>query len=124
MLFCNCSIKDLIIHFFGIVCVNRPTCKCILVLPDHQCPGSSRTCDKHLEGVPEFTWSIVAAGDQRQERNGKTEKKPGSPQGWEEGKNEGIYIPPRCRGVSFFNKFECIINFLNFAVASVITLFP
>lgn len=36
----------------------------------------------------------MAAGDQRQERNEKTEKKPGSPQGWEEGKNEGIYIPP------------------------------
>ncbi|XP_044021897.1 ALK tyrosine kinase receptor isoform X3 [Siniperca chuatsi] len=51
---------------------------------DHRCPGNSRTCDQHLEGIPEFTWSIVAAGDLREERNEKT-KKSGSPQGWEEG---------------------------------------
>nr|XP_046269410.1 leukocyte tyrosine kinase receptor [Scatophagus argus] len=52
---------------------------------DHQCPGSSRSCDQHLDGIPEFTWSIVAAGDPREERNEKNEKKAGSPQGWEEG---------------------------------------
>ncbi|KAK2826374.1 hypothetical protein Q5P01_020588 [Channa striata] len=52
---------------------------------DHQCPGNSKTCDQHLDGIPEFTWSIVAAGDLRQERNEKIEKKDGSPQGSEEG---------------------------------------
>ncbi|XP_040917186.1 ALK tyrosine kinase receptor [Toxotes jaculatrix] len=57
-------------------------------MSDHRCPGNSRTCDQHPEGIPEFTWSIVAAG----ERNGKTEKKTGSPQGWEEGKNEGQFF--------------------------------
>ncbi|KAI9516321.1 hypothetical protein NQZ68_017524 [Dissostichus eleginoides] len=45
---------------------------------DHQCLGKSRTCDQQQEGNPEFTWSIVAAGDK------KSEKKAGSPQGWEE----------------------------------------
>uniref|UniRef100_UPI0037E7BB8D ALK tyrosine kinase receptor n=1 Tax=Semicossyphus pulcher TaxID=241346 RepID=UPI0037E7BB8D len=59
---------------------------------DHRCPGNSRTCDQHLEDVPEFTWSIVAAGDLREERSEKTEKKAGSPQGWEEGKNEGQFL--------------------------------
>ncbi|XP_068573795.1 ALK tyrosine kinase receptor isoform X2 [Cebidichthys violaceus] len=54
-------------------------------MSDHQCPGSSRTCDQNLESIPEFTWSIVAAGDLREERNEKSEKKAGSPQGWEEG---------------------------------------
>lgn len=72
--------------FFMVLCVN--------ILPDHRCPGSSRTCEQYLESIPEFTWSIVAAGDQHKERNWTTEKKTGSPQGWEEGKNEGIYIPP------------------------------
>ncbi|CAJ1074058.1 ALK tyrosine kinase receptor isoform X1 [Xyrichtys novacula] len=48
---------------------------------DHRCPGNSGACDQHLESTPEFTWSIVAAGD----RNERTEKKAGSPQGWEEG---------------------------------------
>ncbi|TNN69996.1 hypothetical protein EYF80_019869 [Liparis tanakae] len=52
---------------------------------DHRCPGSSRPCDRRLEGIPEFTWSIVAAGDLREERNDKLEKKAGSPHGWEEG---------------------------------------
>lgn len=73
------------------------------LISDHRCPGSSRTCDQRLEGMPEFTWSIVAAGDLREERNERTEKKAGSPQGWEEGKNEGITFP-RCTGISFFNK--------------------
>ncbi|XP_029972923.1 ALK tyrosine kinase receptor isoform X2 [Salarias fasciatus] len=54
-------------------------------LSGHQCPGSSRTCDRQVEGTPEFTWSIVAAGDLRGERGEKSEKKAGSPQGWEEG---------------------------------------
>ncbi|KAF0044849.1 hypothetical protein F2P81_004007 [Scophthalmus maximus] len=58
-------------------------------MSDHQCPGDSGTCDQQVDGFPEFTWSIVAAGDLREERNEKTEKKTGSPQGWEEGKNEG-----------------------------------
>ncbi|XP_073321435.1 LOW QUALITY PROTEIN: ALK tyrosine kinase receptor-like [Pagrus major] len=58
----------------------------------HHCPGNSRTCEQHQEGVPEFTWSIVAAGDLREERNERTEKKSGSPQGWEEGKNEGQFL--------------------------------
>ncbi|KAF3701492.1 hypothetical protein EXN66_Car017180 [Channa argus] len=53
-------------------------------MSDHQCPGNSKTCDPHLDGIPEFTWSIVAAGDLRQERNEKIEKKDGSPQGSEE----------------------------------------
>ncbi|XP_034381036.1 ALK tyrosine kinase receptor [Cyclopterus lumpus] len=61
-------------------------------MSDHRCPGSSRTCDRQLEGIPEFTWSIVAAGDLREERNEKSEKKAGSPQGWEEGKNEGHFF--------------------------------
>ncbi|XP_045919324.1 ALK tyrosine kinase receptor-like [Micropterus dolomieu] len=60
-------------------------------MSDHRCPGNSRTCDQHLEGIPEFTWSIVAAGDLLEERNEKA-KKSGSPQGWEEGKNEGQFL--------------------------------
>ncbi|KAG7511008.1 ALK tyrosine kinase receptor [Solea senegalensis] len=55
------------------------------VMSDRRCPGNSRTCDQQLEGSPEFTWSIVAAGDLQKERNERTEKKTGSPQGWEEG---------------------------------------
>eukprot|EP00064_Thunnus_orientalis_P014822 superscaffoldBa00002637_g14869 len=51
---------------------------------NHRCRGNSRTCDQHLEDIPEFTWSIVAAGDLREERSEKTEKKAGSPRGWEE----------------------------------------
>lgn len=43
----------------------------------------------------------MAAGDLREERNEKTEKKTGSPQGWEEGKNEGITFP-RGRGPFIF----------------------
>lgn len=70
---------------------------------DHRC--NSRACDQHQEGMPEFTWSIVAAGDLREGRNEKTEKKTGSPQGWEEGKNEGIMFP-HCRGISFFKKLS------------------
>ncbi|KAM6913051.1 ALK tyrosine kinase receptor [Xenentodon cancila] len=50
-----------------------------------RCPGNSRTCDHQLDDSPEFTWSIVAAGDPRDKRNGKNERKTGSPQGWEEG---------------------------------------
>ena len=73
-----------------------------LVSPDHRCPGNSRTCDQNVDGNPEFTWSIVAAGDLREGRNEKNGKKTGSPQGWEEGKNEGITFP-RFRGISFFN---------------------
>lgn len=45
----------------------------------------------------------MAAGDLRGERNEKIEKKAGSPQGWEEGKNEGITFP-LFKGISFFNK--------------------
>ncbi|XP_014192765.1 ALK tyrosine kinase receptor [Haplochromis burtoni] len=52
---------------------------------DRQCSGNSKACDQHLEAIPEFTWSIVAAGDLRDERNEKSVKKSGSPQGWEEG---------------------------------------
>ncbi|XP_062413159.1 ALK tyrosine kinase receptor isoform X2 [Pungitius pungitius] len=51
-------------------------------MSDHQCPGSTRTCDQHSEGTPEFTWSIVAAGDMQEKRN---EQKARSPHGWEEG---------------------------------------
>ncbi|MED6235838.1 hypothetical protein ATANTOWER_001014 [Ataeniobius toweri] len=61
---------------------------------DQRCLGDSRTCSLQHGDVPEFTWSIVAAGDQREERNGKSEKKTESPHGWEEGKNEGITFPP------------------------------
>lgn len=59
--------------------------------PGHQCPESS-TCEHSQGGNPEFTWSIVAAGDQREERNEKSHK-PDSPHGWEEGKNQGRYPP-------------------------------
>ncbi|XP_024123285.1 ALK tyrosine kinase receptor isoform X2 [Oryzias melastigma] len=52
---------------------------------DPRCPGHSRTCDYQPDDPHEFTWSIVAAGDLREERNGKNEKMAGSPQGWEEG---------------------------------------
>ncbi|XP_061751711.1 ALK tyrosine kinase receptor [Nerophis ophidion] len=45
----------------------------------------SRSCDQNFDGVPEFTWSIVATGDTLEERDRKMEKKAGSPQGWEEG---------------------------------------
>lgn len=45
----------------------------------------------------------MAAGDLRQERNEKNQKKEGSPQGLEEGKNEGIMFPRR-RGISLFSK--------------------
>lgn len=65
-----------------------------LISADRQCSGHSKACDQHLEAIPEFTWSIVAAGDLRDERNEKSVKKAGSPQGWEEGKNEGITFPP------------------------------
>nr|XP_020498778.1 ALK tyrosine kinase receptor-like [Labrus bergylta] len=66
---------------------------------DHRCPGSnSRTCEQHLEETPEFTWSIVAAGDLRGQKNEKMEKKAGSPQGWEEGQflwvNSSAYSGP------------------------------
>ncbi|XP_023208278.1 ALK tyrosine kinase receptor isoform X3 [Xiphophorus maculatus] len=57
---------------------------------DRQCLG--RTCSLQHEDVPELTWSIVAAGDQRDERNGKSEKNTESPHGWEEGKNEGQFL--------------------------------
>ncbi|XP_047467346.1 ALK tyrosine kinase receptor isoform X2 [Mugil cephalus] len=61
-------------------------------MSDHQCSATSRKCDQHLDSIPEFTWSIVAAGDLREEKKDKTEKKAGSPQGWEEGKNEGQFL--------------------------------
>lgn len=57
----------------------------------HQCPESS-PCEHSQGGSPEFTWSIVAPGDQREERNEKSHKKPDSPHGWEEGKNQGTHI--------------------------------
>ncbi|XP_015246381.1 PREDICTED: ALK tyrosine kinase receptor-like isoform X2 [Cyprinodon variegatus] len=52
-----------------------------------RCLGGSRTCGIHFGDAPEFTWSIVAAGDQRGGRNGKSERKEKteSPHGWEEG---------------------------------------
>lgn len=81
-----------------------------LISADRQCSGHSKACDQHLEAIPEFTWSIVAAGDLRDERNEKSVKKSGSPQGWEEGKNEGITFP-RCRGISFFNKLYLAVYF-------------
>lgn len=71
----------------------------------------------------------MAAGDLLEERNEKA-KKSGSPQGWEEGKNEGITFP-RCTGISFFNilsqfttsytslaMLNFIIAFSSFAMAS------
>lgn len=36
----------------------------------------------------------MAAGEQRGDRNERGERRTGSPQGWEEGKSEGIGIPP------------------------------
>lgn len=68
---------------------------------DHQCPGNRRTCEQQFEGVPEFTWRIVAAGDLQEE--GKIEKNAGSPQGWEEGKIEGI-TSPHWKGISYFSE--------------------
>ncbi|XP_076015509.1 ALK tyrosine kinase receptor [Genypterus blacodes] len=59
---------------------------------DPRCPGNSKTCDQRWAEDPEFTWSIVAAGDQREDRNDRGEKKEGSPQGWEEGKNQGQFL--------------------------------
>uniref|UniRef100_A0AAV2JE45 Uncharacterized protein n=1 Tax=Knipowitschia caucasica TaxID=637954 RepID=A0AAV2JE45_KNICA len=44
------------------------------------CPGSREACDRQQDTSPEFTWSIVAAGD----RHHKSKDKSGSPQGWEE----------------------------------------
>lgn len=92
--------------------------KCLLFLSDPRCPGSTRTCDQHLQGTPEFTWSIVAAENMREERNEKSEKKARSPQGWEEGKNEGIALPP-LQGNYIFQK-----NVLNIFILSnsVVTL--
>lgn len=58
-----------------------------------RCPEGS-TCDHSQRDGPEFTWTIVAAGDQRDERNEKSHKKPDSPHGWEEGKNQGTRILP------------------------------
>lgn len=78
-----------------------------LISADHRCPGNSRSCDQHLKDVPEFTWSLVAAGDLREERNERNEKKSGSPQGWEEGKSEGITFPP------IAGEFHFSTNFLN-----------
>ncbi|KAM9842986.1 LOW QUALITY PROTEIN: ALK tyrosine kinase receptor-like [Aulostomus maculatus] len=47
---------------------------------------SSGTCDQHLvDGIPEFSWSLVSAGDLREEKSERTGKRAGSPQGWEEG---------------------------------------
>lgn len=63
------------------------------ILLGHRCPESS-TCDHSQRGSPEFTWSIVAAGDQRDDRNEKSHKKPDSPHGWEEGKSQGTRILP------------------------------
>lgn len=92
-----------------------------LVLPDRQCPGNGRMCDKHLEGIPDFTWSIVAAGDLRQERNGKDGKKEGSPQGTEEGKTEGIMFPRR-RGILLFSKHStfCSCNWFSLLIQTQI----
>ncbi|XP_071378728.1 ALK tyrosine kinase receptor [Centroberyx affinis] len=63
-----------------------------LPMSDRRCRGNSKTCDQRLGANPEFTWSIVAAGDPREEGNEKAEKKGGSPQGWEEGKTEGQFL--------------------------------
>ncbi|XP_037096758.1 ALK tyrosine kinase receptor isoform X1 [Syngnathus acus] len=52
----------------------------------------SNTCEQNVAGVPEFTWSIVATGDTREEQNQKSEKRAGSPQGWEEGKSQGQFF--------------------------------
>ncbi|XP_024910865.1 ALK tyrosine kinase receptor [Cynoglossus semilaevis] len=62
------------------------------IMSENQCHGNKRTCVQQQEGIPEFTWSIVAAGDLQQEMNGRSEKKTGSPQGWEEGKTEGQFL--------------------------------
>ncbi|XP_019731761.1 uncharacterized protein LOC109519575 [Hippocampus comes] len=45
----------------------------------------SKICDQSGGGDPEFTWNIVATGDTWTEHHQKTEKRAGSPQGWEEG---------------------------------------
>lgn len=73
-------------------CVKRHpcTCKWISLFPGSQCPGGGRACEQQPDGIAEFTWSIVAAGEQRGDRNERGERKTGSPQGWEEGKSEGI----------------------------------
>nr|XP_057947022.1 ALK tyrosine kinase receptor isoform X1 [Doryrhamphus excisus] len=63
----------------------------LMPMSDPPC-GSSRTCDQNHDHVPEFTWSIVATGDTREERKRKPEKRAGSPQGLEEGKSEGQFL--------------------------------
>ncbi|KAM6973436.1 ALK tyrosine kinase receptor [Aplochiton taeniatus] len=59
---------------------------------DFRCPGNAKSCDRRQGNTPEFTWTVVAAGDPWEEGNEKAEKKGGSPQGWEEGKNEGQFL--------------------------------
>jgi hypothetical protein len=61
---------------------------------DTGCPGNRKSCDHpQPEDNPDFTWSVVAAENPWEEANGRREKKGGSTQGWEEGKNEGIATP-------------------------------
>lgn len=70
-----------------------PKWTCFILL-GHRCRESS-TCDQSQQGRQDFTWSIVAAGDQQDERNEKSHKKPDSPHGWEEGKSQGTHVLPR-----------------------------
>ncbi|XP_077477149.1 ALK tyrosine kinase receptor isoform X1 [Stigmatopora argus] len=52
----------------------------------------SKPCDQDMGGAPEFTWIIVATGETKEEHNQKTTQNARSPQGWEEGKNEGQFF--------------------------------
>lgn len=79
-----------------------------LFLLDNQCPGSRRTCNQQFKDAPEFSWRIVATGDLQE--NGKTEKNAGSPQGWEEGKIEGITFPNG-------REFHILVNVLSLCLA-------
>ena len=62
---------------------------------DRRCNSNSKSCDKQPALNPEVTWSIVAAEDPHPDGDDwRNEDKEGSPQGWEEGKTEGITLCP------------------------------
>uniref|UniRef100_A0A6Q2YL48 Tyrosine-protein kinase receptor n=1 Tax=Esox lucius TaxID=8010 RepID=A0A6Q2YL48_ESOLU len=60
---------------------------------DTRCPGRRKSCDHlYTDENPDFTWSVVAAENPWEEGSKKIERKRASPQGWEEGKNEGQFF--------------------------------
>ncbi|KAK6307653.1 hypothetical protein J4Q44_G00228010 [Coregonus suidteri] len=68
--------------------LNSP--KAMAPTSDTRCPGKRKSCDRpYPEYYPDFTWSVVVAENPWDEGNKRMERKGGSPQGWEEGKNKG-----------------------------------